>query len=101
LDRTGVPLGILDGATWQQKAVRLAPDDMLLLYTDGITEAQDAQARFFDEGRLQEVARANMGRSALEIQDAVIAQVGAFVGDAPQSDDMAVMVVVRGSTDAG
>jgi len=98
LDRTGVPLGILDGATWEQKAVTLAPDDVLLLYTDGITEAQNDEAQFFDEDRLRDVARANMGRSAPEIQDAVIARVGAFVGDASQSDDMALMVVVRDPT---
>jgi sigma-B regulation protein RsbU (phosphoserine phosphatase) len=101
LDRTGVPLGILDGATWQERSVRMAPDDVLLLYTDGITEAQDAQDGFFDEDRLRDVARANMGRSAPEIQDAVIARVGAFVGDAPQSDDMALMVVVRDPADPG
>ena len=52
LDRTGVPLGILDGGKWQQRVVQLAPGDALLLYTDGITEAQNAQEAFFDEDRL-------------------------------------------------
>ncbi|MCH8054796.1 MAG: SpoIIE family protein phosphatase, partial [Deltaproteobacteria bacterium] len=79
LDRTGVPLGILDGGTWQQKVVHLAPGDVLLLYTDGITEAQNAQEAFFDEDRLREVVRANLGRSARDIQDSVIAKVDAFV----------------------
>jgi serine phosphatase RsbU (regulator of sigma subunit) len=101
LDRTGVPLGILDGAAWQQKTVHLAPDDVLLLYTDGITEAQNADAEFFEEERLQEIALANVGRPASEIQDAVVSQVGAFVEDAPQSDDITLMVVVRGSSDTG
>ena len=99
LDRTGVPLGILDGVTWEQRAVRLAPNDVLLLYTDGITEAQNAQEAFFDEERLREVVRANLGRSARVIQDSVIAQVGAFVGEAPQSDDITLMVVVRSPTE--
>ena len=100
LDRTGVPLGILDGLTWEQRAVRLAPNDVLLLYTDGITEAQNAQEAFFDEERLREVVRANLGRSARVIQDSVIAQVGAFVGEAPQSDDITLVVVVRSPTEA-
>ena len=95
LDRTGVPLGILDGGAWQQRVVQLDPGDLLQLYTDGITEAQNAQEAFFDEDRLQGVVRANLGRSARDIQDSVIAQVGAFVGDAPQSDDITLMVVVR------
>ena len=100
LDRTGVPLGVLDGGSWQQKAVRLAPGDVLLLYTDGITEAQNAQEAFFDEDRLLEFVRASLGRSAQDIQDGLIARVDAFVGDAPQSDDITLMVVVRGPTEA-
>jgi serine phosphatase RsbU (regulator of sigma subunit)/HAMP domain-containing protein len=95
LDRTGVPLGILDGGTWPEKAVRLAPDDVLVLYTDGITEAQNAEGGFFDEDRLKEVARANVRRTALEIQEAVMSEVDAFVEEAPQSDDITLMVVVR------
>ena len=101
LDRTGLPLGILDGGTWQQRVVELAAGDMLLMYTDGITEAQNAQEAFFEEDRLREVVRANVGRSARDVHDSVIAQVGAFVGGAPQSDDMTLMVVVRGPTEAG
>ena len=74
---------------------------MLLLYTDGITEAQNAQEAFFDEDRLREVVRASLGRSARDIQDSVIVQVGAFVGDASQHDDITLMVVVRGPIEAG
>ncbi len=96
LDRTGVPLGILDGVTWEQRVVHLSPGDVLLLYTDGITEAQNAQEAFFDEDRLREFVRASLGRSAQDIQDGLIAEVDAFVGDAPQSDDITLMVVVRG-----
>lgn len=95
LERTGVPVGILDGATWQQQAVHVAPGSVLVLYTDGITEAQDAHEGFFDEERLREVTRANAGRSAVEVQEAVVAKVRDFVGEAPQSDDMAIVVVVR------
>ena len=99
LDRTGVPLGILDDVTWQQGTAHLAPGDVLLMYTDGITEAQNAQEAFFDEDRLREIVRASAGRSALDIQDGLIAQVDAFVGDAPQSDDITLMVVVRHSAE--
>ena len=100
LDRTGVPLGIFDGAAWQQKSVRLDPGDVLLLYTDGFTEAQNAQAEFFEEERVREVVRAGAGRSALNIQNDLITQVDAFVGDTPQFDDMTLMVIVRSPTEA-
>jgi serine phosphatase RsbU (regulator of sigma subunit)/HAMP domain-containing protein len=95
LDRTGVPLGILDGASWQQRTVRLDPGDVLLMYTDGITEAQDPEGGFFDEERLQGIARDDVGRSAVQLQDAVITAVRRFVGEAPQSDDITLFVVVR------
>jgi len=95
LKATGMPLGILEDASWEQKAVELAPGDMLVLYTDGVTEAQDAGQQFFGRARLLEVARANMGRSAQDVLDALMAQVQRFAGQAPQFDDITLEVVVR------
>jgi serine phosphatase RsbU (regulator of sigma subunit) len=97
LGGTGIPLGIEEDVTWHQGAVPLAPGDVLVLYTDGITEAQDGQEEFFGEQRLLEIAQANLGRSARDIQDVLIAEVHGFVGDAPQFDDITLMVVVRDS----
>ena len=101
LHRTGIPLGILDGASWTKGSVDLAPGDVLVLYTDGVTEAQNAQEAFFDEERLLEVVQTNLGNSAQSMQDALMAQVTTFVGNAPQSDDITLMVVVRGTNEAG
>ena len=97
LVRTGVPLGIFEDETWEQGVVQIAPGDVLMLYTDGITDAQNAQEAFFGGDRLVASARANVGRSARDIQDAVITAVDEFVGDAPRFDDVALMVVVRDS----
>jgi sigma-B regulation protein RsbU (phosphoserine phosphatase) len=83
--------------TWEQGVVQLAPGDMLVLYTDGVTEAQDGQEAFFGKERLLEVVRTNLGRPVQDVQDALLAEVHQFVGDAPQFDDIALMVVVRGS----
>jgi NarL family two-component system response regulator LiaR len=95
LGNTGIPLGIFEETTWQQNAVQLAPGDTAVLYTDGITEAQDRQESFFGEERLLEVARANLGHSAQGINEALIREVREFVGDAPQFDDITLMVIVR------
>ncbi len=95
LIRTGMPLGIAGGVTWEQGVVQLAPGDMLVLYTDGVTEAQDGRETFFGEERLLEAVRANWGRPAQDVQDALLAEIHEFVGDAPQFDDIALMVVVR------
>ena len=95
LRTTGMALGITDDVTWEQEIVQLAPGDMLVLYTDGVTEAQNEHRALFSEERLQACVQPNLGRSAQDIQDAVIANVEEFVGDAPQSDDVALAVVVR------
>jgi PAS domain S-box-containing protein len=98
LARTGIPLGIFDDMTWEQRTVQLAPGDMLVLHTDGVTDATDRKETFFGSERLLEVARANLGQSAQDVQEALIAAVHEFVGDAPQFDDITLMVIVRSST---
>jgi sigma-B regulation protein RsbU (phosphoserine phosphatase) len=101
LRRTGMVLGlgVTEHEKWEQHVVQLAPGDALVLYTDGVTEAQNEKEAFFGEDRLLECVQANLGRSAWEIRDAVMADVCEFVGDAPQYDDIALMVVVRDSTE--
>jgi sigma-B regulation protein RsbU (phosphoserine phosphatase) len=99
LGQTGTILGIIEDATWYQKVVQLAPDDVLVLYTDGVTEAQNAQGAFFGEERLLEATRANLRQTAQDIQEAVLAEVEAFSGNAPQSDDIALMILTRGSAE--
>jgi DNA-binding NarL/FixJ family response regulator/serine phosphatase RsbU (regulator of sigma subunit) len=97
LDRTGMPLGVYADVTWERRAVPLAPGEVLVLYTDGITEAQNGQEVFFGKERLLEIAKANVGRSAWEMQDVLLAAVHEFVGEAPQFDDITLMVLVRDS----
>jgi sigma-B regulation protein RsbU (phosphoserine phosphatase) len=93
--RTGIPLGIFEDQTWEQGGAELGPGDVLVLYTDGFTDAQDVQGTFFGADRLLASVRAKPGRSAEGIQDAIVADIDAFVGDAPRRDDIALMVVVR------
>ena len=97
LTKTGMALGIVDEATWEQRVVQLGVGDALLLYTDGVTEAQNKEKEFFGEARLLEVARASIGRSAEEIQETLIAQVHEFMGNASQFDDITLIVLVRDS----
>ncbi len=95
LGRTGIPLGIYRDQAWERGAVPVAPGVTLLLYTDGVTEAQNRDEAFFGEERLLAVARASLGRSARDMQERVIAEVHRFVGGVPRSDDITVMVVMR------
>jgi len=102
LDNTGLPLGLrmFKDMTWERRQVQLTPGDVLVLYSDGITEAQDLREDFFEEERLIEVAQANLGHSAGDMQEAIITQVHEFTGDAPQSDDITLLVLIRNPTTA-
>jgi sigma-B regulation protein RsbU (phosphoserine phosphatase) len=97
LEGTGPPLGLrmFVNMSWEQQVLQLAPGDALLLYSDGVTEAEDRQQDFFEEERLIAVGQACRDRSAQEIQQAILAAVDEFVQDAPQADDITLMVLVR------
>ena len=99
LHRTGMVLGVAEDVSWGQESVQIAPGDVLILYTDGVTEARNAQGALLGKERLLESVRAVLGRSAQGIQDALLADIGEFVNDAPQSDDIALAVIVRDSHD--
>jgi sigma-B regulation protein RsbU (phosphoserine phosphatase) len=95
LSRTGIPLGILEDQTWDEGVADMAPGDVLVLYTDGVTDAEDEQGMFFGADRLLASVRANVEPVAQDIEAAIMADIDAFVGDAPQRDDIALVVVVR------
>ena len=97
LTRTGIPLGIVEETTWEQRALQLSPGDMVLFYTDGVTEAQNSQKLFFEEERLLASAQSNSGRTAQQIHDAVQKDIQEFVSSAPQFDDITLVVLVRDS----
>jgi serine phosphatase RsbU (regulator of sigma subunit)/DNA-binding NarL/FixJ family response regulator len=101
LRRTGMALGAVEDQVWRQSTVQIAPGDVLLLYTDGITEAQDPNGSFFGADRLLGSLQASLYSSAAEvpcaqrIQDALLAEIHAFVGNAPQFDDITLVVIAR------
>ena len=88
----GAVLGALPDWTYQDYTAQLQPGDQLLLSTDGITEAENANLEEFGEERLLEAARARHG-SALEAQRAIMQQVTAFCGGNFRDD--ATLLVVR------
>lgn len=94
LPRTGgIALGVMPDLPYAETSVALAPGDTLFLYTDGISEAMDADGREFTEERLlSSLARAN--RATVDaVLKTVTSAVSAFVGDAPQSDDITCLVL--------
>ena len=97
LQATGAPLGIFEDKLWEQDAVVIEPESTLVLYSDGITEAQNSAGEFFGEERLLQVAGVNVGRPAEDMQKAIVLALQEFVGKAPQSDDITLIIISRES----
>jgi len=97
LVRTGTVLGLFANENFQQAAVQLESGDSVILYTDGITEAQNSQRVLFGEAMLLESVKARCGAPAHQIHDAILADLQNFVGDTPQSDDIALLILQRDS----
>jgi serine phosphatase RsbU (regulator of sigma subunit) len=95
LPPTGMPIGIELDAVWGQASVQIEPGDVLLLYTDGIPDAQNLDGEFYREKGLLEAARESLGRPAHEIQGCILERVEQFVAGAPQFDDITLLVLMR------
>lgn len=93
LVRTGLPVGLFKDHVWERGSVRLERGDVLVMYTDGVTEAQNDDHECFGEERLQAVATAYLGESAQTIQQAIVSAARDFADDAPQFDDLTLLVV--------
>lgn len=91
----GMALGILEQAEFGEDVVELNPGDALVLYTDGVTDAANADGHFFGRERLAQVVSAHHQQSAQELAQSIDGAVAEFVGDAPQSDDFTLLVVRR------
>jgi len=94
----GVVIGILDEVRLADATVTLAPGDVLVAYTDGLTEAFNANHEMFGDERLIQIIGAHPSASAQELLDAIMAQVHTFTGGAPQSDDITLLVMHRQSS---
>jgi sigma-B regulation protein RsbU (phosphoserine phosphatase) len=97
LIRTGVPLGIYEDQTWNRSVVQFDPGNVLVLYSDGVTETQNMEKCLFGEGRLIKSISGRLGNSALEIQDGIIEDLHCFMGQASQADDIVLSILFRES----
>jgi NarL family two-component system response regulator LiaR len=95
LPRTGPPLGAYLEGTWEVVSTSIGEGDKMLLYTDGVSEAQNATREFFGEERLEKVLSTRADGSAHELAESVLSEVAGFVGTAPRSDDISLIAVQR------
>ncbi len=95
LAHTGIPLGVFDKATWVQERVEIKPGDAIVLYTDGITDAQNMAEEFFGMERLREAVKKYHKKPAKALHELLLKDVCDWVEDTPQFDDITLMVIVR------
>lgn len=89
----GVPLGLFARAEYELQKIRLQPGDLVLCYTDGVTEAMSPDHEEFGERRLLQAVRAHDGRPAADIIAAVRLAVDQHTRGAPQHDDLTLLAL--------
>ena len=89
----GVVLGVSDDPAYETRTLTLGPQDTLLLYTDGVTEAMNTREELFGEARLRGFAEAQPGRSPKELVEGLFAAVHEYGNGAEQSDDITVLAL--------
>ncbi len=95
LRNTGMPLGVEETALWPARQVQMAPGDVLVMYTDGVTDAENVDGAWYELPRLIAVVKSSRGSTAQALRDAILEDVQRFTRDAVQADDMALVVLVR------
>lgn len=99
LQSAGTVLGVMADFHLEQHVIDLAPGDVLVLYTDGVTEAMNHRLQEFGTARLESAVahllRQNPHAPASELATAVIQAVHAFIGDANQHDDFTLLIIRR------
>lgn len=95
LTRTGMALGVVEGTLIEERRIHLEPDDNLLLYTDGLTEAFSPQEELFGVERLRQIIQANLTLTAHELLGTIEAAVNTHMGLLPPDDDLTMLAVRR------
>lgn len=95
LETAGLVLGAMPDADYRTGTTPLEPGSLLLFYSDGVTEAMNESRVAFGEENLEDLLRVVRGLTAQETVDRIVKEVQTHVGDAPQHDDMTLLVVKR------
>jgi sigma-B regulation protein RsbU (phosphoserine phosphatase) len=93
LETGGVVLGLFEHAAFEQETLTLTRGDLIVAFSDGVTEAMNEESDEFSDERLLACIQANRTKTLQEILDAIIADVRAFCGEATQSDDVTIVMV--------
>lgn len=93
LETTGMPLGMLDIATFGVKTTQLQPGDKIVAYSDGLSDAENSHGKFFEASRMMDLIRRGAKDDAACLHAELIREVEAFTNGALQHDDITTVVV--------
>jgi len=93
LAATAMPVGLIESAEFGVRETALASGDRIVIYTDGVTEAQNLQGEFFGRQKLREMVAEHHADSCQALHDALRSAVAAFTESAPQADDITLVVI--------
>lgn len=94
LGATGTVVGILEDSRYREESCSIEPGDLLVLFTDGVTEAEDPSGEFFDERNLVEAVNSRVSYPAQEIADGIAEELDRF-SLGPPKDDRTIVVLRR------
>ena len=89
----GLPLGVQASLAYESAALILRPGDRLVIFSDGVVEAQDPRGQEYGDARLAEVLKGIRGEDAAGTLDRLLSSVESFVATAPRSDDITCLVM--------
>ncbi len=93
LEKTGALVGIFSEQTWDVKTIQLSINDVLVLYTDGITEAQNEQGEFYGEDKLINALENDFNTNSEIYRNNLLEDVHEFTGNAQRLDDITMIVI--------
>lgn len=95
LETGGIPVGILEETVYEEQCLRLEPGDVLVLFSDGISESANEHGEEFGVARLVEIVRHSREQRAAALRDRIEEALSHFLGKARPADDMTLLVVKR------
>lgn len=95
LTRGAPALGLLKTSKFEEQEIEMNPGDLLVAYSDGVTEARNERDEFFGDQRLRSIVGKSAGISPDRVGEKILEDVDWFVGDAPRSDDLSLVIIKR------
>jgi phosphoserine phosphatase RsbU/P len=94
-ETVGVPIGVMEGFPYEVLTRAIVPGETIVIYTDGVSEAMNAQSELYGVDRLRDLMAASTGGHAEDLGKTILADVRKFANGHPQNDDITIMVFGR------